>query len=70
MKRGVAFLVSVDVPSERTVRINITARESQIEAIDRLAKEAGMTRSAYVVQSALGRTVSGKHSAKRLIADR
>lgn len=53
MKGAVAFLVSVDL--ERTVRVNITARESQIEAIDRMAGEAGMTRSAYMVQSALGR---------------
>src|SRR4051812_39618850 len=58
MRRAVAFLISVDVPAEKTVRINITARQSQIEAIDRLADEAGMTRSAYVVRSALGRVVS------------
>jgi hypothetical protein len=53
MKGAVAFLVSVDL--EKTVRVNITARESQIEAIDRIAGAAGMTRSAYMVQSALGR---------------
>jgi len=53
MKGAVAFLVSVDL--ERTVRVNITARESQIDAIDRRAREAGMTRSAYMVLSALGR---------------
>jgi hypothetical protein len=35
------------------VRVNITARESQIEQIDRLAEAAGMTRSAYMVQSAI-----------------
>ena len=54
MKGAVAFLVSVDPPPEKTVRINITARESQVETIDRLANEAGMTRSAYLVHSALG----------------
>jgi predicted RNase H-like HicB family nuclease len=53
MKGAVAFLVSVDL--EKTVRVNITAQESQINAIDRRAGEAGMTRSAYMVQSALGR---------------
>jgi len=53
-KGAVAFLVSVDVPAGKTVRINITARESQIEAIDRMADAAGMTRSAYLVQAALG----------------
>jgi predicted RNase H-like HicB family nuclease len=53
MKGAVAFLVNVDL--EKTVRVNITAQESQIHAIDRRAGEAGMTRSAYMVQSALGR---------------
>jgi predicted RNase H-like HicB family nuclease len=50
IKRAVAFLVPAQ--TERTVRINITARESQIEKIDRLARAAGLTRSAYVVQAA------------------
>jgi predicted RNase H-like HicB family nuclease len=58
MKGAVAFLVSVDL--EKTVRVNITARESQIDAIDRRAGEAGMTRSAYMVQSALGRNLNKK----------
>jgi predicted RNase H-like HicB family nuclease len=53
MKGAVAFLVSVDLG--KTVRVNITAQESQINAIDRRAGEVGMTRSAYMVQSALGR---------------
>jgi predicted RNase H-like HicB family nuclease len=51
IKDAVAILVNVD--SEKRVRVNITARESQIERIDRLADEAGMTRSAYFVQAAL-----------------
>jgi predicted RNase H-like HicB family nuclease len=51
MKNAVAILVNVD--SEKRVRVNITARESQIDRIDRLAEEAGMTRSAYFVQAAL-----------------
>jgi predicted RNase H-like HicB family nuclease len=51
LKGAVAFLVSVDL--EKTVRVNITARESQIEMIDRLAGQAGMTRSAYMVQASL-----------------
>ena len=55
MKNAVAFLVHVEPETERTVRINITARERQLEAIDRLADQAGMTRSAYMVQSALSR---------------
>ncbi len=52
MKGAVAFLVVAE-PPEKTVRVNITARESQIEAIDRLARKAGMTRSTYMVQSAV-----------------
>jgi hypothetical protein len=52
MKGAVAFLVSAEAP-EKTVRVNITARESQIEAIDKLARKAGMTRSAYMVRSAV-----------------
>jgi predicted RNase H-like HicB family nuclease len=55
MKGAVAVLVSVDPAPEKTVRINITARESQLEAIDRLANKAGLTRSAYMVQSSLHR---------------
>ena len=48
----VVCLVTAEAP-EKTVRVNITARASQIEAIDRLAKEAGMTRSAFLVQTAI-----------------
>ena len=50
---AVAFMVSVDTP-DATVRVNITARESQIEKIDALAEAAGLTRSAYMVRSAIG----------------
>jgi len=55
MKGAVAFLVHVEPETERTVRINITAREKQLEEIDKLANKAGLTRSAYMVQSALHR---------------
>ena len=58
---AIAFMVSVDAP-DVTVRVNITARESQIERIDRLAEEVGMTRSAYMVQAALG---AERHSAHK-----
>ncbi len=51
-KNAVAFLVSTDFNKTKTVRVNVTARENQIEMIDRLARRAGMTRSAYMVQSA------------------
>ena len=46
------FLVPVTL--ERTVRVNITARESQIKRIDQLAEAAGLNRSAYMVRSAVG----------------
>lgn len=51
MMGAVAFLVSVGL--DKTVRLNITARESQVAAIDQKAEEAGMTRSAYMVRAAL-----------------
>ena len=57
MKGAVAFLVEVRRP-EKTVRINITARESQIDEIDRRARGAGLTRSSYVVKKALGKKVA------------
>ena len=50
---AIAFMVSVDAP-DATVRVNITARESQIQKIDALAESAGMTRSGYMVRAALG----------------
>ena len=53
MKGAIALLIPLQ-SSEKTVRVNITARESQLEQIDRLAKKAGLTRSAYIVQSATG----------------
>lgn len=64
MKDAVAFLVSAEAP-EKTVRVNITARESQIEAIDRLARKAGMTRSAYMVRSAVEGTGGSRKAAGR-----
>jgi len=54
MKGAVAFLVTFAEP-EKTVRFNITARESQLAEIDSRARAARLTRSAYLVHSALGR---------------
>jgi hypothetical protein len=51
-QNAVAFLVTKDFRKAKTARVNVTARENQIELIDRLAMEAGMTRSAGMVQSA------------------
>jgi hypothetical protein len=44
IKGSVAFLVNVDM-ADKVERFNITARKSQMEEIDRLAKKRGMTRS-------------------------
>ncbi len=52
MKGAVAFLVTVEI-LDKVARFNITARRSQMEEIDRRAKKEGMTRSAYMVTSAL-----------------
>jgi predicted RNase H-like HicB family nuclease len=52
IKGAVAFLTELHEP-ERTVRINITARQSQIFEIDRRARAQGLTRSSYIVQCAL-----------------
>jgi predicted RNase H-like HicB family nuclease len=62
--RAIAFMVRVDSP-DPTVRVNITARESQIERIDRLAEAAGMTRSAYMVRAALGEERRGVRAQSR-----
>lgn len=53
LKDAVAFLVPLDDNAEKAVRINITARQKQIEEIDRRAQAAGLSRSAYIVQAAL-----------------
>jgi predicted RNase H-like HicB family nuclease len=55
LRHGVAVLVTAELPSKR-VRVNITAMESQIAEIDRLAEKAGLTRSGYIVQRALDRS--------------
>ena len=66
-----AHRVQAEPETDRTVRINITASEKQVEEIDRLANQAGLTRSAYMVQSALHRYLRPgqggglKHAAKR-----
>ena len=65
MEHAVAFLVKAEAP-QKTVRVNITARDSQIEEIDRLARRAGMTRSSYMVQSAmLGVVGAGRKVGRR-----
>ena len=62
-KDAVAFLVHVDPHTDRTVRINITARERQLERINQLASQSGMTCSAYMVSSALSRSAAQRKRA-------
>jgi predicted RNase H-like HicB family nuclease len=58
MKGAVAFLV--ELPElEKTIRFNMTARASQLSEIDRRARAAKLTRSAYLVHSALGKKTAG-----------
>ena len=52
MTGAVAVLIAAETP-DPTVRFNITARESQLAAVDRLAHGMGMSRSAYLVHAAL-----------------
>jgi predicted RNase H-like HicB family nuclease len=58
MKGAVAFLVEVAEP-EKTVRFNITARSSQLAEIDKNARAAKLTRSAFMIHSALGKKTAG-----------
>jgi hypothetical protein len=69
-KRGaIAFLVSVDAP-DATVRVNITARESQMAKIDAMAEAAGLTRSGYMVRAAIGTLGEEKQVARKRSAHR
>jgi predicted RNase H-like HicB family nuclease len=58
MKGAVAFLVEVAEP-EKTIRFNVTARAGQLSEIDKRARAARLTRSAYLVHSALGKKSAG-----------
>jgi len=71
-QNAVAFLVTTDLGKSKTVRVNVTARENQLELIDHLARQAGMTRSAYMVQSATSGVAikSGARSTRQRITAR
>ena len=45
--------VDLSFMNDKTVRINITARQSELAIVDRAAKAAHMDRSAYLVTSAI-----------------
>ena len=47
---GVAFLVSVEEPG-KTVHVNITLTEQELQEIDQHTRAQGMTHSAFLVKS-------------------
>lgn len=51
-RSGVAFIVPYQ-PAARTVRINISVAENDLAAIDTAARSARLSRSAFIVKSAL-----------------
>jgi predicted RNase H-like HicB family nuclease len=61
LRDAVAFLVRAELP-ERTVRFNLTARQSLLDEIDRRAALAGMTRSGFMVQRSLAAEQGGRAS--------
>ena len=57
----IAFLVTPEA-EDRTVRVNITIPENQLAEIDRRAKAAHLSRSAYMVKHALLPQTPSSHS--------
>jgi len=51
-REAVAFLVPAISSSQRTVRVNITIREGELQQIDAFADRHKMTRSGFLVQAA------------------
>lgn len=49
---AVAILVEAPRAPDKSVRVNITVPESDLQAIDRAAEKAGMTRSGFLVRAA------------------
>ena len=50
--------VDLSFMNDTTVRVNITARKSELAIVDRAAKRAHMDRSAYLVVSAIERAAA------------
>lgn len=51
-RETVAFLVAAPAPVERSVRVNITLPEAELDAIDRFAVAHGYTRSGFLLRAA------------------
>lgn len=51
-RSGVAILVHAPQKATRTVRVNVTVPEDELERIDRFADEHGMTRSGFLLHAA------------------
>lgn len=52
--------VDLTFMNDKTVRINITARQSDLAIVDRAAKAANMDRSAYLVTAAIAKAKTAK----------
>lgn len=60
MDGAIAFLVPLVIAADdKTVRFNVTARESQLSQIDAAAEEEGMSRSAFIIQASLRAAPAG-----------
>lgn len=59
--KGVFLITDVEViPPAKTVRINITIREDQLSMVDSYAQRAGISRSEFLVQSAVNAARTGE----------
>lgn len=52
-RTGFAIVVPLQTPQQKVMRVNITVTESDLKKIDIAAAKSGMSRSLYLVQSAL-----------------
>ena len=74
-KDAAAFLVDLPAAASPSVRVNITLPEAELERIDDCVREAGTTRSAFLLAAARGRmaeatgpTATRRRRAKRRTA--
>lgn len=49
---GVAFLIDIELPEQRAVRVNVTLPENVLKRIDAFTKRAGFSRSAFLARAA------------------
>lgn len=61
-QQAMAVVISITPNDADVVRVNITARRSQLKEIDRRAAEAGLTRSSFIVRAATEEHVKVRHA--------